>query len=329
MTVPTNTFQTYQAIGNREDLSDIIYDISPIDVPILSMIPKVTATNRLHEWQTDALAAATAANFNVEGDDAAADAVVATVRPANYCQIFDKSLTVSGTQEKVEHAGRASEVNYQLAKQMKELKRDCESSITANVASAVGTSSVGRRLGGLPAWIGTNDAFATGSSGGSPASPVGANGTAARTDASTKAAFTELDFKAALLLAYNSGADPTYVVLSGTNKQVFSNFSGGMTRFDSAADARLIATVDIYRSDFGTLAIIPDRFLGGQSSGLPVRGRDVWILDPTMLAWAELRPTFIQDLAKTGDSIKKQILLEATLEVRNEKAHALVADTNG
>lgn len=330
MTQPTGTFSSYDAVGNREDLSDIIYDISPIDTPILSMIPKVKATNRVHEWQTDVLDQCSAANAAVEGDDAAGSTLTATVRPNNVCQIFTKVPIVTGTQESIEHAGRSSEINYQLAKEMKAIKRDMEGSITANVAKVTGDDTTARRMGGLAAWIGSNDAFATGSSGGSPASPVGADGTAARTDASTKAAFQEADFKTALALCYNAGADPTYVVLSGINKQVFSSFSGGMTRFDSAEDARLIATVDIYRSDFGTLAIIPDRWLGGASAAnVPVRGRDVWILDPTMLALAELRPLFMQDLAVSGDSIKKQLLWEATLEVRNEKAHGLVADTTG
>ena len=63
-------YQTYQSIGNREDLSDVIYDISPTDTPLLNTLARGKATAVYHEWQTDSLAAATTANAAVEGADA-------------------------------------------------------------------------------------------------------------------------------------------------------------------------------------------------------------------------------------------------------------------
>ena len=77
MAIVTNTQQTYQAIGRREDLSNTIYNIAPSDTPFMSMIGKAKATNTLAEWQTDSLDAA-AANAHIEGDDYAYDAITAT-----------------------------------------------------------------------------------------------------------------------------------------------------------------------------------------------------------------------------------------------------------
>jgi hypothetical protein len=109
MTVPSNTFQAHTAIGQREDLSDVIYDISPKDTPIMSSIGKTKATAVYHEWQTDVLDAATTANAAIEGDDATAKAVTPTVRLGNYTQIVTKTIQVSGTLEAVDKAGRKSE----------------------------------------------------------------------------------------------------------------------------------------------------------------------------------------------------------------------------
>ncbi len=98
MAMPTSTLATYQAIGNREDLSDMIYRIDPTDCPFSTGADKTKASAVKHEWQTQALAAA-AANAQLEGDDAAADATTVTVRISNTCQISRKVPFVSGTQQ--------------------------------------------------------------------------------------------------------------------------------------------------------------------------------------------------------------------------------------
>lgn len=321
MTQYTGTFSSYDAIGVREDLSDMIWNIDPTETPIVSSIARVAATNRKHEWQTDVLASAVANNINIEGDDAPnGDSITPTVRIFNYTQILDKVVVITTSEEEMKKAGRGSEMDYQVANRLLELRRDLEMSVTANVAKVIGTDTVARRMGGLGAWVGTNDVFASGSTGGSPASPVGADGSAARTDASTTAAFNETDFKTALALCWTAGGNPNLVTLSATNKQIFSNFSGGATRFYRAESRELVATVDVYASDFGGLTIVPNRFQ---------RSRDVWILDPNLLAIAELHGVRQQDLAITGLARKKQIFHECTLEVRNEKGLAMVADTTG
>src|SRR5690625_4510623 len=153
MAQPSNTFSSYDAVGNREDLSDIIYDISPDATPLLSAIGKNKARGSLHEWQTDALAAADADNAQIEGDEAVTDASAPTTRLNNYTQISSKVARVTGTQESVDKAGRRSEMAYQMAKRMKEIKTDVEARLLSNKAKVAGTDLVARQAAGLQTWI--------------------------------------------------------------------------------------------------------------------------------------------------------------------------------
>ena len=166
MAQPSNTFDTYDSVGEREDLSDVIYNISPTDTPFLSSAAKTQATAVLHEWQTDSLASASTSNAVIEGDEATADSISATTRLSNSCQIMDKVITISGTQEAVDKAGRASELAYQIAKAAKELKRDMEATLTGNQAEVAGNASTARKFGSLGSWVATNDVM---SAAGSPA----------------------------------------------------------------------------------------------------------------------------------------------------------------
>lgn len=309
MSVPTSTQETYATVGNREDLSDAIYLISPTDTPLLSAIPRAKATAVLHEWQTDALAAASSTNYHAEGDDADASAVTATTRLSNTCQIQKKVLQISGTQQAVVSAGRSDEMAYQVAKRGKELKRDMETMLFTNNAEVTGSSGTAREMGSLGAWIDTNTSAGTGGSDGSL-------GNTARTDG-TQREFTETLLKTVLQSIWTEGGDPTQIHVGAFNKQTFSTFTGNATRMKTAEDKILVASVDIYDSDFGELSVIPNRFM---------RSRDAYIIQPDMLAAAYLRPFKLENLAKTGDSDKKHMVVEWTLEVRNEKAHGLVAD---
>ena len=140
MTVPANAFQTYQAIGNREDLIDVVVNITPTKTPVLSMTESVRAMATLHEWQTDALSAP-AANAAIEGDDSTAAAVAVTTRLNNYTQILTKNFIISGTQEIVRKAGRSSEVGYQIQKLTKELATDIEYALVINASAVAGASA--------------------------------------------------------------------------------------------------------------------------------------------------------------------------------------------
>jgi hypothetical protein len=310
MTQPTNTFSSYDAVGNREDLVDSIYDISPTTTPILSRIAKVTATATYHEWQTDSLAAASASNAAIEGDDATADASTATTRLGNYTQISDKVALVSGTQRKNDSAGRGDELEYQIMKRKKELKRDMEAALTANNARVAGNDTTARELAGIPAWINTNTSAGSGGS-----DPTG-DGTDARTDG-TQRAFAEADLKTVIAGCWDNGGEPDLISVGSFNKQAMSAFTGNATRTVDASDKRLTTAIDVYVSDFGELAVIPNRFQ---------RSRDALVLETDLWALAELRSFEENPLAKTGDSDKVQILCEYTLEARNEAGNGIVAD---
>ena len=305
----SDTFDTYDSIGEREDLSDVIYNISPTDTPFLSSAAKTKATAVLHEWQTDSLTAAVTNNAVIEGDEVTIDAISATTRLSNSCQIMDKAICITGTQEAVDKAGRASEIAYQIAKRAKELKRDLESSLTSNNAEVTGSATAARVMGGLGSWVATNDVFGTsGTSGGL--------GNTARTNG-TQRVFTESLLKSVIKSVWNAGGNPTMIMVGPFNKQKLSGFTGNSTRFDAGADATLYTSVDVYASDFGQLQVVPNRFSND---------RDAWVLDMDYWGVAFLRDFTMHDLAKTGDAEKRQLLLEATLESRNEAASGCVAD---
>jgi hypothetical protein len=310
MSVPTNTFESYAAIGNREDLADRIFNIAPTDTPGLSSFARVSSDAVLHEWQTDTLAAASQ-NKQIEGDDASTDAVVATVRLSNSCQISDKVPRVSGTQEAVKKAGRKSEMAYQVALRAKELKRDMENDIFLNNAEVTGSSGTAREHGGMPAWITTNTSNGSGGSDGSL-------GNTARTDG-TQRAFTEDLLRTVLQAIWDAGGDPDCIMVGSFNKRTLSTFTGNATRNIDAARKELITTIEYYVSDWGELSVVPNRFS---------RARDALILQKDMWALAFLRPFQLRDIAKTGDSAQKQLIVEYTLESRNEAASGAVWDLN-
>ena len=305
-------YDRYTAIGAREDLTDVIYDISPTDTPIMSSIGKTKATSVTHEWQTDSLAAATTANALVEGASATEGTISPTTRLANLTQIVGKTVMVSGTLLASDLAGRKSEMAYQLAKASAEIKRDIETIITANQGQAAGSSgSSARKMGSLLSYIKTNT-----SKNGTSVTGVDPTtlGVSTRTDGSTRA-FTETILKDVIAKVFASGGTPSALFVSPAQKQVVSAFTGlAAQRYQvpTSGQATILAGADLYQSDFGVLQIVPNRFM---------RTRDALVLDPEYAALAYLRPFQTNDIAKVGDSDKKQILAELTLEVRNEAAH--------
>lgn len=310
------TYQTYTAIGMREDLSDVIYDISPTDTPLMSSIGKTKATATYHEWQTDSLAAA-ALGGAVEGADASSITASPTTRIGNRTQIFTKSVAVAGTLEAVDKAGRKSEKAYQLAKVSAELKRNIELTLLSNQVSAAGNSSTARTMGGLQAWLNTN--YDGGTSG-----VAGSGGTTARTDG-TDRTFTEAILKTVIAEVYTAGGSPKVLMVNPAHKQAVSAFAGiAAQRYMAPSNepTTIIGAADVYMSDFGTLSVVPNRFMNSTNAC----DETAFIVDPDMLAVAYLRPFQTIELAKTGDSEKTQLLAELTLEVKNEAAHGIVAD---
>lgn len=310
------TYKTYESVGNREDLTDVIYNISPTDTPFMSSVGKTKATAVYHEWQTDSLADASTANAVVEGADASSATLAPTTRVGNRTQISQKTIQIAGTLESIDKAGRKSEKAYQLSKASSELKRDMEKILLSNQAAVTGDASTARKLGSLQAWLETNYVGA---------GTAGSDGTTARVSG-TDAAFTETMLKNAVKAAYEQGGNPSVLMVTPTQKQVVSGFAGiAEQRYQAPSNAptTIVGAADVYLSDFGTLSVVPNRFMTADADD---NGEVAFVLDPEYASIAYLRPFATNELAKTGDSEKTQLLVEYTLEVKNEKAHAIIAD---
>lgn len=319
MTTPTNTNNTYQTIGIREDLSDMIYNISPEDTPFLSNIGRTDATNTFHEWQTHTLATAVNSNKNLQGGDAIIDAASRTVRVGNITQIADATASVSGTNQAVVHAGRSDEMDFQVLTKGMETARDVEMQTLSNLPSVAGTTTLEPQSAGMQAWLETNTSRGVGGTDGGwdGAGIVDAAGNG------TLRNFTETLLKDAQQQAFTSGGKPTMLFMNGVLKQTFSTFGGiSATRVNTTTDAKaqtsIVGAADVYIGDFGTLVAVPHPY--------GMDARSVIGVDPNMVAKSVLRPMGSHELAKTGDSFRKQLLEEYTLEVKNEAAHFIVAD---
>jgi hypothetical protein len=317
MAVVSGTYLTYDAKGNREDLADVIYNISPEETPLGSSVTRGSSDAVFHEWQTDSLAAA-AANAQLEGDDATYTTPSATTRVGNYCQISRKTLILSETQEAVNKAGRKSERAYQIAKYGAELKRDIEKACLETTAANAGAAVTARLSAGLGTWITTNDSL--GATGASSTHTTGAP-TVARTDG-TQRAFTETILKSVLQSVWTQGGTPKVLMVGPFNKTVVSGFSGVATRnFDMSnvkpGPTAIIAAADVYVSDWGVVRVIPNRFQ---------RDRDGFVLDFDLIQLRWLRPIANKKLAKTGDADKEMLVGEWTLRVNQEAGLGLAAD---
>lgn len=310
-----NTYETFQAIGQREDLTDMIFNIAPTETPIVSSMGRGRAKAVLHEWQTDTLQAVDVDNHHPEGDDIDNfPAVTPSVRVGNYSQISRKLLILSDTLEVVDKAGRRSELAYQMALRGRELKRDMEAIVSANQGGAAGATDVPREMATLGAWLKTNTEFAA--DGADPVYTSGVPG-APRTDG-TQEAFNEEDFLSVIQQGWEAGADiDSWIVYAGAlNRQNISlNVDGVVQRnFDISNTPRpsaAIASIDVIVTDFGTVRVQADRFQ---------RERDIWYLDAEFLELDFLRNPRVVRLAKTGDAEKRMLIQEWTLKVKNEAA---------
>jgi hypothetical protein len=320
MALQTNAFTTYGAVGNREDLTGVIYDISPTETPVVTSLGRTKAKAVLHEWQTDALASASTSNAVLEGDVVTGTASTATTRLQNTCQISRKDVVVTGTQESVDKAGRDSEFRYQTVKRGKELLRDMEAIITGNQGAVTGNATTARKLRSIESWITTNTNRNTAAT----ATP-GANSTAqtaGATDASALRTLTEAMVKNVVQQCYSSGGMTTgdeFLNVGPYNKGVISGFTGRSSARQNIGETKIQAAAHLYASDFGDVKIVPNLFS---------RERTATLVCPEYAAVAYLRPIKRDDLAKTGDSMRKVILTEYTLEMRNEKAFGVIADLN-
>jgi len=320
MAVTAGTWTTHTSIGNREDLEDVIYDITPMDFPLMSNISRGTCNATLFEWQTDALAAATAANAQVEGDAASAGSSTATKRFGNRTQIATKTARVTGTLRAVDTAGRADELSYQTSRRARELKRDVEMTLCGTQVATAGSFVSARACAGLAGWLFTNQTVtAGGTTNTTPAVTSGPPITAST--AGTAAAVTSTNLGDNIALCWAAGGDPRMVLMDAANKRIMSGFTGIATLYKDVpkdAPATLIGAADIYVSDFGQHSLIASRFVPTDV---------VYVLDTEQLAVKYLRPMQTNPLAKTGDADQVQLLCEFTLQVKEPDASGKIYTT--
>jgi hypothetical protein len=317
----SGTTDTLDIVGIAEDIEDAIFSISPEETPLLTMAKRKTASNTLHQWQTDALAAA-AANRQVEGDDASFTTATPTTLLSNYSQIARKTLILSGTADSVRLYGRAKEMARLTTKYGKELKRDIEYALVRNQASSAGGNTTARSSAGLESMISGNRILSTSSSTGT--TPGYSGGVwAAPTDGTATSTLAETDLFNGLQAAWTDGGDPSVIMTNTTQKRYMAAF-GGASKFAGTyvpnagkTQSMVVGGVDLYISDFGEHKITLNRHM---------RASTVFCLDPEYVSVAFLRGIQMTDLAKTGDANKKMMLAEFTLVCDNPDAHAKLQD---
>ena len=309
MAQPTNTYDSYDMNGIREDLANIIYMISPEDTPFFSKTRKTKATNTLHEWQTDSLRAS-AANAKLEGGTVTASARTPTTRLGNYTQIVNDAATISGTDEGLNKAGRGREMAREVFKLGKELRLDIEKALFANNARASGNSATAREMAGIPAWLTTNT-----QSGAGGADPTG-DGTDARTDG-TQVALTQAMVNTALQSNWQSGGKADVIYAGAVNVDAIAGFTGSNNQRNTIDKREISYAVDVYMTSFGTVEIIPSR---------ESRARDMFVLQSDMWSIPVLRSFKTKDLPAAGDFESKMVLTELTLSCHNEAANSGVFD---
>ena len=313
MAQPTNTFDTYDSNALKEDISSVIYSVDPSEVPLLSSMAKTSASNTLHQWQTDTLRSAVSSNKHIEGDVTTAEARTSVARIHNFTQIFKNAVTISGTDQSVTNVGYGKQMAHEILKVAKEQKMDMESSIFANLPFVAGASGTARQLGGLTSYIKTN-VTNIGANGANPTGTV--PGATARTNG-TQSVFNQTKFDACMQQVWDAGGTPDTVYLSSAQLQRALGFTGNNNERATAQNGKVSQLLSIYMTPWGSVTFTPSRHQ---------ETRSVFILQSDMLALASLRPMKNEPLAKQGDNVTRQVLCEATLVVRNEKSLGLIAD---
>ena len=326
----SQTFETYDAVGNREELADKIYQITPEETPFVSLIGRKNVASVHPEWQTDTLNAIDLNNNQPEGNDWTYDAVAPTARVGNYTQISDKRIVISRTQDNTLKAGRKSEVAREVAKKGVELKIDMEAILLSNQASSAGSGNgaTNRKSGGMRAWLSTNDNMNSGTSGGFNSG----TGVVDAATNGTQRAFAKVDLDATILSTYNAGGSPTVLMVSPYVKTVFSTFMANANvapqRYvtPKGSQTTIFAAADTYLSDFGEISVVPNRQMARAGAAV---ARNAFLIDPKMVTLGVFDDISLEKPAKTGDAEKRVLITEYTLVVNNEAAHGVIADLYG
>ncbi len=324
-----NTFETFDAVGNREELSDTIHMITPEETPALSLLGRMSVKTTHPEWQTDVLRTPVTTNNQPEGNDWSYDATVATVRIGNHCQISEDTFIISASQEETDKAGRKSEVARETAKAGVELRTDIEVTVLSNQAASAGSGNgaSNRTSAGFRAWLTTNDSL-----GASPgASGSFSNGIQGAATNGVQRAFTKALLDDVVLSTYNAGGNPDVLMVSPYVKQVFSRILDDadvvpLRKELKSGQATIVAAADTYLSDFGLITVVPNRQMARAGATI---ARNAFLIDPKMAKVGYFRDIKVNTPAKTGDSEKRVLNCEWTLVMKNEAAHGVVADLFG
>jgi hypothetical protein len=318
----TNAFTTYQAVGNREDLSNAIYNIDPFDTPIMSAIRRRNVKNRIFDWQTENLPVVNPNNAQQEGFVLANAPAQPTIRQNNVTQISERDATVSGTQEESDAAGKGSEMAHQMALASKVLKSDMETILCGRQPRNDGndTGPTARTTEAFCHWVArakdktgaANAAIAPGTV--TTGVPVLATDPFAAVAAGSQVSITEAMLGDAMQQAYTNGASPTLWIVPPGPKRTISTFVGRSTTQVLVGKTEVVSTIDVIATDFGRIKVAPSRWVP----------TDVGLLiDPDYAAVAFFRAFRQYLMARTGDAETRMIVVEWGLEMRNSLAHVI------
>jgi hypothetical protein len=319
--------KTFDLEGIAESFEDMVFMISPQDTYYLTNAKRMKVGNTTHQWLTDSLAAASATNANLEGDDATFTTATTAVLYSNQTQIMRKTVEVSRTADTVKKYGRGETFAYELAKKTKEIKRDAEAMFLSNNASTAGSVTSARVSAGLAAMIGGplgggNRIIA--GSGTTTTVPGYASGQwAASADGTAGAAtaLTETHLKSALQAAWEDGGDPSVILVPPFQKARIATFAGAQAFAGfynpqaKAVQGAVVGAVDVYVSDFGSHKVVLSRYMPTNR---------VYCLDPDYIGVGVLDSFKVEQLAKTGDGTKGMIIAEMTTILQNPDASAQI-----
>lgn len=292
-------FTSYDVVGTKEDVSDVISNIAPTDTPFTSSIGSETVKNKLFEWQEDDLASVTV-NAAVEGADAVTQTLTPTVMRDNVTQIFTKSFSVTGTNDAEDKYGRAKETAYQMVKKGKEIKRDLEHALVGmDQAKVTGSNTVARQTASAFKQI-------------AAATTVDASGGTGTPTAMTEGMLLDLGQE-----LYKQGAEPTTFMVKPEDALIVAAFdrAAGRYREINGEGKKIVNAVDLYVSPFGSYKVVINRF---------IKSTNALLFDAKMWSLAWLRKWTREKLAKTGDADKHMILGEVGLKHKNQLASGTI-----
>ena len=328
----TNTLTSYDVGsdgGNREELADRIFDISPEETPFLSMIGKENVKTTHPEWLIDTLEEGDVDNAYPQGDEFEYDAIEVPTRVGNYTQISRESFIVSNTQEQNDTAGRKSEIARELRRKGLKLRFSMEGICLSNQASVAGDNVTPGKMGGMPAWLTSNALRGSGGTDGgfntsTKVVDVAGNG--------TQRAFSKSLLDTLCQTVHGSGGNIKNLMVSDYVKTVFStiindsNTAELRRNMSGTGQATITAAADVYVSDFGPVTVMPNRRMTKLGATI---ARNAFMVDPAYVKLGVYRPIQQKKPAITGDAEKRVLITEYTLCVKNEAAHGVIADLYG